>query len=299
MGFSGGSLVADIEAHARWACIDGVCPLDWRQGLKHDAAAVMELVRTSPSDPWFNRAGEIVDVEPGFVYPLVKGTDLKYGPEKRPARGILVTQKCLGEQTERLAHQAPRLWNYLKSHEESFLKRKSSIYRGRPPFSLFGIGPYSFAAFKVAISGMHKTPTFRVLGPIDGRPSMLDDTCYFLPCSSAEEAAIVVTLCNDPITLGLIGSISFRDAKRPITKRLLRRLDLATILRQTRRDVLLADAEKVLIAELSMSLAPLLEPAVDQLDQDFARDDHTGRRSRLRPATPAPISVAVNAATID
>ena len=33
--------------------------------------------------------------------------------------------------------------------------------------------------------GMHKAPAFRAVGPRDGRPVMLDDTCYFLPCSTA------------------------------------------------------------------------------------------------------------------
>ena len=59
---------------------------------------------------------------------------------------------------------------------------------------------------------------------------MLDDTCYFLPCQTAVEAAVLAALCNDPITLGLINSISFRDAKRPITKQLLQRLDFTAVL---------------------------------------------------------------------
>ena len=59
---------------------------------------------------------------------------------------------------------------------------------------------------------------------------MLDDTCYFLPSPTAEEAAILTALCNDPITRGLIGSLIFRGAKRPITKKLLQRLDLSAVL---------------------------------------------------------------------
>ena len=51
---------------------------------------------------------------------------------------------------------APRLWSYLQAHAGSFTNRKSSIYRGQPPFALFGIGPYSFAPFKVAIGGLQQ-----------------------------------------------------------------------------------------------------------------------------------------------
>ena len=43
MGFSRGWLIADRAAHRRCEFADGVCPGTWRQGLKHDAAAVMEL----------------------------------------------------------------------------------------------------------------------------------------------------------------------------------------------------------------------------------------------------------------
>ena len=269
MGFAKGCLVADTESHARWAHVDGVCPMDWRQGLKHDAAAVMELRRDEASGRWINGTGDVVDVELEFVYPLVKGTDLTRRAENRPTRAILVPQKHLGENTERLGDLAPRLWHYLQSHAASFLKRKSSIYRGRPPFSLFGIGPYSFAPYKVAISGMHKSPRFSALGPIDGQPSMLDDTCYFLPCSTAVEASILVALCNDPITLGLLGSISFRDAKRPITKKRLQRIDFHAVLESTDRFALLAEAKKVLVDELGVSPREPLNPAVDRMAVEF------------------------------
>ena len=76
MGFGQGWLVANLMAYDKWTFADGNCPMNWRQGLKHDAAGVMELVRDLPLGQWCNRAGENVDVEPDFVYPLLKGTDL-------------------------------------------------------------------------------------------------------------------------------------------------------------------------------------------------------------------------------
>jgi hypothetical protein len=250
MGFDGGALVADCDAYAQWSFADGTCPLTWRQGLKHDAAAVMELTRDRATQVWQNRAGEVVDVEPEFAFPLRKGADVARPRAEAIERAVLVTQRRIGEDTNSLAHGAPRLWNYLQSHEVWFRKRRSSIYRGRPPFALFGIGPYSFAPFKVAISGLHKTPRFRVLAPVEGRPVMLDDTCYFLPCSTAHEAAILAAICNDPITLGLIATISVREAKRPITKALLQRLDLGAIVERGDRDLLAARALALLRDEL-------------------------------------------------
>ncbi len=267
MGFASGRLVTDCDAHAQWSFADGTCPLTWRQGLKHDAAAVMELLRPGriregdpprrtgepgsvqarpePRPPtisvgrrsrdrdtshWCNKHNEIVDVETEFVYPLVRDPTSLGRRATAIERAVLVTQQRVGQDTTSLAHEAPRLWHYLATHEASFKSAARSIYRGQPPFAIFGIGPYSFAPFKVAISGLHKSPAFRVLGPIDDRPVMLDDTCYFLPCSTAEEAAVLAAICNDPISLGLLASITVREAKRPITKALLQRLDFAAII---------------------------------------------------------------------
>ncbi len=209
MGFARGWLVADRQSYSTSALAEGACPLIWRQGLKHDTAPVMELQREAESSLWRNRAGEILDVEPEFVYPLIKGGDLKRNaPDSE--RAVLVTQERIGADTTALGKSAPKLWKYLQAHSDSFRKRKSSIYRGQSPFAMFGIGPYSFAPCKVAIGAFNKEPRFLALGPRGGKPVMFDDTCYFLPCSSAPEAAALAALCNDPLTLAFLRAPVFR-----------------------------------------------------------------------------------------
>jgi hypothetical protein len=265
MGFSRGWLVADRAAHRHCEFADGVCPRTWRQGLKHDAAAVMELaVDAGHGRGLRDRSGARVDVEPEFAYPLIKGADLKRTPADRPRRAVLVTQRRIGEDTARLAHDAPALWAYLRANAARFDRRKSSIYRGQPPFALFGVGPYSFAPFKVAIGGLHKIPVFRAVGPVEGRPVMLDDTCYFLACSSAEEAAVLAALCNDPMALALIRSASFPEAKRPITKALLQRIDLRAILDRSDRRAIPARAAAILADELDI---PADSPRLDRIEE--------------------------------
>ena len=98
---------------------------------------------------------------------------------------------------------------------------------------------------------------------------MLDDTCYFLPCPTALEAAVLTALCNDPITLGLIGSISFRDAKRPITKKLLQRLDFLAILERADRQSLLARAQAALRDELATKPAEAIADVVTEMEHRF------------------------------
>ena len=116
-----------------------------------------------------NRLGQDVDVEPEFVYPLLKGADLRKPAGERPRRAVILTQQRIGQETASLEQRAPRLWSYLQAHRSRFSGRKSSIYRGQPEFALFGIGPYSFAPWKVAVSGLHRPARFQVRRP-GGRP---------------------------------------------------------------------------------------------------------------------------------
>jgi hypothetical protein len=269
MGFARGWLIADRKAYDNWAFADGNCPLTWRQGLKHDAASVMELLREPATGLLRNRTGEVLDVEPRFVYPLAKACDLLRDDVAPAERAVLVLQQRIGEDTAPLAGLAPRLWSYLTARSDSFTKRASSIYRHGPAFAMFGIGPYSFAPFKVATAGMSKEPRFRALGPEQGKPVMLDDTCYFLPCSSAADAAVMAALCNDPITLAFLRSAIFKTAKRPITKALLQRLDLSAILNRTDRRALRSRARGILAVQLGIDSHTAIPDAIDRLDEKF------------------------------
>jgi hypothetical protein len=243
MGIANGKLVSDVERYLATQFADGICTLVWRQGVKHDAASVLELI--GDKDYFKNKLGEPVVSEAEYVYPLLKSSDLFRGSAKIP-RSLIVHQKHLGEDTKNLEHAAPRLWRYLSEHRSTFENRKSSIYRGKPPFALFGIGDYTFAEYKVAISGFHKEARFRAIGPRNGRPVVLDDTCYFVPCTSPEQAAVLSTLLNSPLCKDLIHSMVFWDSKRPITKKLLQRIDLRALLHRVDRRALLSRAEQEL-----------------------------------------------------
>jgi hypothetical protein len=268
-GFARGRLVADLGGFERWAYADGTCPLTWRQGLKHDAAAVMELQWDPPGHgrpaSLRNKHGELVDVESAHVYPLLKGTDLaRTGPLAPPQRAVIVTQTRIGQDTRPLEQTAPRLWAYLSRHAAALARRKSSIYAGQPPFALFGIGPYSFAPYKVAVSGLHKTVRFHALGPVEGRPVMLDDTSYFVPCQTPEQAALVAAVLDEDAARGLLGCLSFPGAKRPVTKALLQRLDLGAIAARADRPALLARAEAIqerLLRNVAEAPRPVARPA--------------------------------------
>ncbi len=248
IGVVDGKLIANVDARSAFGHLDGRFPFTWRQGLKHDAASVVELTYDDKGN-LANKHGEPVQVESDYIYPLLKGSDVGGKRQNKPMRAIILPQKRLGDLTHQLAYQAPQLWSYLEAHRAAFDQRKSSIYRRQPPFAYFGLGDYCFSQYKVAISGMHKTPVFRAIGPRQGRPVMFDDTCYFVSCSSGMQAALIASLLNDPMSLAFLNSIAFWDAKRPITKKLLQRIDLIALLHQIDRSHLMPRANATL-AEL-------------------------------------------------
>ena len=78
MGLAGQDLVADIVAYRRMRHLEGLCPFQWRSGVKHDCASVMEL-RSAKAGHFENKLGEVVELEPQNLFPLLKCTDLANG----------------------------------------------------------------------------------------------------------------------------------------------------------------------------------------------------------------------------
>jgi len=239
-----GRLISNLESFASISHFEGASPVTWRQGIKHDAAEVMELRKVD--NELFNKRGEQVPIEEDFVYPLLKSSDINAGRHASPKLRVIVTQRSLSEDTSRIQESAPRLWEYLTERQEVFTRRRSSIYIAKPPFSMFGVGDYTFAKYKVAVSGLYKPPCFRFLSPVEGRPVLVDDTCYFIPCRTPVQAAILYALLRSSEALSLIRSLYFPDAKRPITKKLLQRIDLRALYNRLDWDNLRASAAGVL-----------------------------------------------------
>lgn len=214
-------------------------PIEWRQGVKHDLAAVMELEATG-TGAWHNGLGEMLNVEEDCIYPLLKATDLHLG--RPPSKGVIVTQRFLAEKTSALERTSPLLWDYLVSHRSKFAERRSSAYRGRPEFCMFGVGDYTFAPWKVAVSGFHRDARFRVVGPVAGRPVVLDDTCYLWGCEDPGHAAVVAAAMGMPAAREAINRLMPSGTKRSMTKRLLQQINLDAILDECRGEIVFGAA---------------------------------------------------------
>jgi hypothetical protein len=175
-----------------------------------------------------NGLGETVALEDEFVFPMLKSSDIGNG--RIHCRGVmLVTQQAVGEDTSYIRDRAPKTWAYLKRHAALLDKRGSVIYKKKPPFSIFGVGPYTFAPWKVAISGFYKKLHFVKIGPVDGKPVVLDDTVYFLPCWSEKEASFIETLLHSDAAREFFHSMVHWDEKRPITVDILKRLSIGKL----------------------------------------------------------------------
>lgn len=226
-GWLDGHFVRSVDDYGAVHEVEGRSPFEWRQGVKHDCSRIMELERRDGM--LVNALGEAVDIEPDLVFGLLKSSDLKGADSPDCRKCTIITQQRIGQDTAYIRHQHPKTFAYLDSHREAFAERRSSIYRGKPAFSIFGIGDYSFAPYKVAVSGLYKTTHFTLVTPLDGRPVMLDDTCYFIGFDNEVHARIAHFLLNSAPAQQFLRAIIFPDSKRPISKDVLMRMDMARL----------------------------------------------------------------------
>jgi hypothetical protein len=222
-GLLGGELVSDIDAYRELRNLEGIAYRKWRSGVKHDAAKIMEF--TLENGIFVNGLGERCDLESEYLFPLLKSSDLANGRLK-PTRFVLLTQRKVSDPTIDISRVAPKTWRYLLDHADQLDQRGSSIYENRARFSVFGVGEYSFAPAKVAISGLYKNLHFRAVGKSADKPIMVDDTCNFIPCDSMAEAQFFADLLNTTTAQRFISALVFMDAKRPVTIDILKRIDL-------------------------------------------------------------------------
>lgn len=216
IGVVDSQLVADLELYQSTASADGRSPLEWRSGVKHDASKVMELS---------NEQVDAIGLEADYVFPMLKCSDLFRG-RHCPSKQMVVPQHHFGEDTQHLEATAPTLWAYLNKNSSALDDRRSSIYRNQPRFTVFGLGEYTFKPYRIAISGLHKEVRFALLGPVDGKPIVVDDASYAISFDDPLDAAMTHAILSSQPAANLLDSLIFWDAKRPVNKKLLQRLDL-------------------------------------------------------------------------
>lgn len=213
IGFSGDRLIENPASIRLGHPLMTQPPQKWRSGLKHDCSKVMEL--KIEHGRLYNGFGKVVDIEDDYIFPLLKSSDIANG-RIISKRAVIVTQKAVGEPTDSLELTAPKLWRYLQENKSYFAQRKSSIYKGKPDFAIFGVGDYSFLPFKIAISGLYKSVNFRLLVPQDGKPVQVDDTVYTISFETLVEAEEALEKLESEQYQEVLRASIFWDEKRPI-----------------------------------------------------------------------------------
>lgn len=226
--------VYSVQDYDESSIVDGKSTFIWRSGVKHDCSKVMELERVNGH--FKNALGEEISLENNLTYGLLKSSDLKEDKINSFRKLTIITQKKIGQETKYIKDKYPLTYNYLTSHKAYFDKRKSSIYKDKPSFSIFGIGDYSFAPYKVAISGFYKSTRFTLVSPSNSKPIMLDDTCYFIGFKDLKMAEIAHYLVNSELVQRFLKSIIFPESKRSINKDALMRIDFARAFESTGYD---------------------------------------------------------------
>ena len=218
------SFVSDIEHYNETSQIDGKSQLVWRSGIKHDCSKVMEL--TPKEDGLYNGLGETVIIEDNSIYPFIKSSDIGNGFSGEVRKYLVLPHLNLTEPSAAMKQRLPIAYAYLERHGDFLDGRKSSIYKKKPRFAVFGLGDYSFKPYKVVISALYKSLKFSLLTPINNKVIMLDDTCYMLGFDNFAYAKITCSILNSQFVQQFISTISFADAKRIVSSELLMRIDL-------------------------------------------------------------------------
>ncbi|HPO09606.1 MAG TPA: SAM-dependent DNA methyltransferase, partial [bacterium] len=151
-------------------------------------------------------------VEPDLVYPLLRGRDVQRWHAEPSAHILLAqdpdTRKGIPESVMKIKYR--RTFAYLKQFEGDPQKPERGTLRGRsgyrkyfkptdPFYSMFNVGPYTMAKWKVLWPEVGHTVRAAVCGPSEveeRKPCLPDHTVIAVSCHSANEAHYIAGLLN-------------------------------------------------------------------------------------------------------
>jgi hypothetical protein len=141
-------------------------------------------------------------IEPDLVYPLLQAKDVKRW-QAEPSVNIIVTHElgmrlnAIPEDEMKLRY--PKTYAYLKRFE-SDLRQRSAYKRyfkeTAPFYSMFDIGDYTFASYKVIWMRMASKIMASVVKLSNGKPIIPPDTVTLVPFDAEEEAYYLCAVVN-------------------------------------------------------------------------------------------------------
>jgi len=168
----------------------------------------LEKIATRPDGLWVVRnltegakrevESVTVALEPDLLYPLLRGRDVRRW-QAQPSAYLLMTQD---PQTRRgidcqvMQSRYPKTWAYLKQFETILQARKSRgisdmVAKGAPFYTMFAVGEYTFAPWKVVWGRMGNRLDAAVISN-----AIPQETISFVACNSEDEAHYIAALIN-------------------------------------------------------------------------------------------------------
>jgi SAM-dependent methyltransferase len=142
-------------------------------------------------------------LEPDLVYPLLRNRDVQCW-KAQPSLYILMmqdpqTRRGLDPQIMQTLY--PKTWAYLKRFEAILRERKSRgvsdmVAKGAPFYTMFAVGEYTFAPWKVVWPNMGNRIEASVVSDLDGKPVIPQHIVSLVPLTCDSEAHYVCALVN-------------------------------------------------------------------------------------------------------
>jgi hypothetical protein len=150
-----------------------------------------------------------MELEPDLLHPLLRGRDIRRW-QAQPLAYLLMTQD---PQTRRgldpkiMQTCYPKTWAYLKRFEKELLQRSgfqryftrkqgSQVIETAPFYSMFNVGEYTFAPWKVVWPNMGNRIEASVVSDLDGKPVIPQHIVSLVPLTCDSEAHYVCALVN-------------------------------------------------------------------------------------------------------
>ena len=140
-------------------------------------------------------------MESALVYPLLRARDVDRW-HAEPSAHIIVSQdpeKRTGYDIKWMQKNLPLTSGYFERFREQLSNRSGykKYLQGEPYYSMYNVGKYTFSPFKVAWRG-EVAPTLiaSVVGLVESKPVVPDQTSYFVPFENRVEAHFLCAFIN-------------------------------------------------------------------------------------------------------
>lgn len=211
-------------------------------------------------------------IESELIYPLLRGANVQRW-RAEPENHIILTHQC-GMRLKAIPETKmqggyPKAFAYLRRFEVMLRKRPAfkRYFRKEAPFySIFNIGDYTFAPWKVIWREQASMFTAAVIGPVNKRPVVPDHKLMMVEVDSSEEAFYLCGVLNSsPVRLAVLAYA----IQTQMTTHILENVAVPTFSRSAQHTQI-ADLSMAAHKAASASNTPELRAIEEQIDRNVA-----------------------------